>query len=215
MSKVCKMLVASIDSEAVEEVIYKHATHVHVGQMSVEESVWPIADPALFLSDDVEPTIFSLKVLEQKFVEIQYNSFGKNRSLSKNISQALNTQVVVNIYQSVTEACYWAFYDNGEEKRVIEFGDGQLLQNDGAKLPFENQPLGYNIGEEISRKEFYVFDMDDMERYNHHVGIEALVYHEFGEGWKMIRCVPLEKIKGVGIKWLDSLKFWKRGKINR
>ena len=54
---------------------------------------------------------------------------------------------------------------------------------------FENQPFGHDAGREIGEEAFYVFDIDDMERYNNNVGIETSIYQEPGKGWKIIKCL--------------------------
>jgi hypothetical protein len=213
MSTICKILVANTDKKKIETIVYKHMIEVHGNDIQVEEADWPIGDYELFLSDEIEPTIYCLKVLDHSFTELQFNSFGSNQALSEKISKEMNTSVVVIIYQSTAEFCYWAYYQNGEQKRVIAYGDGNLLENDGKMLPFETEPLGHCIGEEGEEK-VYIFDTEDMETYTKAVGINAFVYHDFDKGWKIIKCHSsinsgISKLS-IDRKKKPWWKFWKK-----
>jgi hypothetical protein len=208
MSTVCKILVGNTDTKKIAQIVYKHMIEVHGDDIQIEESDWPILDSELFLPNAIEPTIYYLKVLNHSFTELQYNSFSSNQKLCEKISKALDTSVVVIMYQSTVDYCYWAYYQDGEQKRLIESAEGELLQNQGEMLPFESEPIGHNFSED-GEEEFYVFELDDMEEYTKMVGINALVYHDFDKGWKIIKYVNFGLSKpGIENKTKPWWNFW-------
>lgn len=189
MSTICKILVGSIDADRIEFLIRSHMADAFDCEIEKSEQEWPAAqDDDHFIGDFSDPTLFCIKVAAESFTEIHYNSFSPNEALCETLSRETKAPVVVNIYQSTAEACYWAYYLDGKALRIIESGDGETTRNEGALLVFETAPLGYNIGTEDDP--FIVFDSDDMEEYNRHVGIDARVYHQLDSGWTVLKRKP-------------------------
>ncbi len=189
MSTVCKILVGSIDADQIEYLIQSHMADALECEIEKSEQEWPAAqDDDVFIGDFSDPTLFCIRAAAQGFTEIHYNSFSPNETLCETLSREMGATVVVNIYQSTAEACYWAYYLDGKALRILETGDGETIRNEGVLLPFEKEPLGHDIGTEDDP--FIVFDSDDMEEYNRHVGIDALVYHQLDNGWTVLKRKP-------------------------
>jgi len=175
-----------------------------------ESSEWPLAiEYSEFNPDESMPSLLSIKQVTEDVTEIHYNSFSKVVDLVSYLSKNLKTKAVVNIYQSTAEACYWAYYLDGEQLREIETGDGEILDDNGIKLDFENDQLGHNISD-TGEEPFYIFDTEDMEHYNNSVGINAEIYQKYDSNWKNFKMKFIldelnKKIAATSKAWW---KFW-------
>jgi hypothetical protein len=68
------------------------------------------------------------------------------------------------MYQSTVEFHYWTYYQNGEQKWLYRICTRKAIV-----------------------EKIYAFDIDNMEKYTEAMGINALVYHDFDKGWKIIK----------------------------
>ncbi|MFT7561783.1 MAG: hypothetical protein ACI93R_003714 [Flavobacteriales bacterium] len=181
MSTVCKICINSKE-EDVSSMTLAHIDGIH-DQIVHEVSEWPLAtENENFKIDENSPTILSIKQVSEDTTEIYYNCFSKAKELTSYLTKSLNTKAVVNMYQSTSEAGYWAYFINGELLREIDSGDGEILEDNGIKLEFEGDELGHDIGEEDGQ--LYVFDSDDMDEYNDLVGINVEVYQQYESNWQ-------------------------------
>ena len=186
MSTVCKILVASGDTEKIESILLTHMIEVHGEDILLEDTDWPSAtDNKAFIADTVEATIFSLKEIVNDITEIYYNSFSYNDRLASVLSSELKTKVVVLMYQSTAEACYWSYFENGLKRKAIETGDGAIIKQEGDFLSFEAEPLGHPLGEADDTD--FIFDGDDLDAYTKKIGIDVETYQDYGKGWRTIR----------------------------
>lgn len=179
MSTICQIgITAPIDvvALALEEILRTRGIGFHRA-----ESEWPLASkPDTFLASDCFPSIFSVQPATPVVTEIAFNSFSRLSELVAPLSATANSRAVVNIYQSVSAASYWAFYDHGREMRTIEASEGAVQAHTGNRLPFEALEPG-----RAAREGDHVmfFDSDELDWYNSEVGVPLQVYRESATGW--------------------------------
>ena len=208
MSTICKIAIESSE----EEVLLSLTQFLENDDDDYEKiiSEWALVNQTNdFEVGEYMPTIFSVKQVTDKITEIHYNSFSKVVDLVSYLTKKLTTKAVVNIYQSTAEACYWAYYLSGEQLREIESGDGEIGDNNGIKLDFENDILGHNISD-VGEEPFYIFGSGDMEKYNEEVDIRIGIYLEGGSNWvnyKRIQIIGDSKsnVTSINKPWW---KFW-------
>ncbi|MEM7352766.1 MAG: hypothetical protein AAF657_18370 [Acidobacteriota bacterium] len=146
-------------------------------------SEWPLAtERGGFEIEDSFPSVLSLKQVTPEVSEIYINSFSKTEGLASDLSARLATGVVVNHYQSVATASYWAYHAGGEVLRQIEAGDGDVYAEIGTRLDFEGEVLGRDVAEEGEQRVF-LFDYEAMDEYNSKVGVPVEVYQQSDSGW--------------------------------
>jgi hypothetical protein len=146
---------------------------------------WPLAsDHARFRPDAEFPSVFSVKQVTNAVSEVHFNSLSAVQELVSFLSRTLATSVVVNEYQSVSTASYWALYSGGVLRRAIEAADAVVLSQHGDPLPFEGPEPGHDIGEDGGT--FVVFDDEDQSRYNHEVQVPVEVYQQYNANWRNI-----------------------------
>lgn len=181
MSTICKLCLKASESDAVSAI----STFLDASDRPhrVETSEWPLADEhRRFDAGDGFPSVLSVKAVGQGFVEIHYNSFSTMAQLGSELSSNLDTPVVVNLFQSTATASYWGYHRDGQLLREIDAGDGQVFDQKGVPLDFENEPPGHDISDQDSEP-CMIFDDDDLNEYNAAVGISLEVYQEYDEGW--------------------------------
>lgn len=182
MSTICKICVKGTEAKTLESI--QEYLSSNDREYIEKESKWPLAiEGSSFQVDSNFPSILSVKAITADVTEVHINSFAKLHDLISFISSVLKTTIVVNHYQSVATASYWAFYKQGNCLREIEAGDGEISAQLGQLLEFESEPLGHNIADE-NEEAFFNFDDEDQNQYNIKVGIEVEVYQEYNEGWK-------------------------------
>lgn len=184
MSTICKLALTAPSAQvtaAVEEFLRQRAF-----QFDMTETEWPAASnrEAFNMGDDF-PSVLSVKQVTPDVTEIHFNSFGTVEDLASNLSATMRTNVVVNIYQSVSTASYWAFHANGQLVRSVEAGDGEVSSHAGEPLPFENEEPGRADGDQGDR--FFLFDHQEQDWYNREVGVPVEVYEEYEPGWVNFR----------------------------
>lgn len=181
MSTVCKIaLSAPADSvyEAVEQFL-----RVRGSDFDITETEWPLAsEHDNFNIGRDFPSILSVKQVTPGVTEIHFNSFGKVEDLASHLSTRADANVVVNIYQSVSTASYWAFHSRGRLLRAVEAGDGEVHAHAGQSLPFEYDEPGRPIGDE--GETFMIFDCSEQDWYNREVGVPVEVYQQYESSWK-------------------------------
>jgi len=145
------------------------------------ETEWPESMKGeAFIIERKFPSILSVKQVTTDVTEIYYNSFARLEDFASHLSSVLGTNVVVNIYQSVSTASYWALYSKGRMVRSIEAGEGTVDEHSGDMLPFEGSQPGRvceNDGDSFVR-----FDFHEQDWYNQEVGVPVKVYQNFGPG---------------------------------
>jgi hypothetical protein len=135
------------------------------------------------MANEEFPSVFSVKSISERVVEVHFNSFSNVQDLASFLSKQLHVPLVINIYQSVATASYWALYLKGECVREIEAGDGVITNQSGILLDFEIEPLGHDISVE-GDEPFYIFDDEDQTHYNEKANIPVEVYQDYDSGWK-------------------------------
>jgi hypothetical protein len=127
------------------------------------------------------PSILSVKQVTAEVTEIYFNSFAKLEDFASRLSSELATNVVVNIYQSVSTASYWALHSMGRMVRSIEAGERTVETHSGSPLAFEGAEPGRAFEDEGEK--FVRFDFHEQDWYNQEVGVVVKVYQDFGPGW--------------------------------
>jgi hypothetical protein len=162
----------------------------------------------VFVNESVEPSHLFIGSMPNGITEVHFNSFGFCDKLASMINRKVGGRVFVVIYQSTAEAGYLSFYEKGEKRRSIEFGDGEITDQEGTLLDFESEPLGHDIGE--PGEPFFVFDSDDLERYLDRLDTDIPLYGPEPPEWQLVftenkpsslLSLPKEKMK----PWW---KFW-------
>ncbi|PWQ97515.1 hypothetical protein [Leucothrix arctica] len=203
MSTVCKICVKAKEDDIVtflEETLFDmdHEFTINVTGQALTQ-----IERDSFLVGVEHPSIFSCTQATYKTTEIHFNSFNKMKKLSAILSEKINGIVIVNIYQSTASAGSWLCHDKGELLREIEFGDGEISIDSGVKFDFEADKIGTDISE-AGEEECYVFGADDMDLYNHKLGLGVEVYQNSPAEWTnfkiddvdtapLIACLPSEK----------------------
>lgn len=146
------------------------------------ETEWPTAsERERFNMGEDFPAILSAKQVTPEVTQVHFNSFGKVEDLASFLSVATRANVVVNVYQSVSSASYWAFHAGGRLVRAIEAGDAEVYAESGERLPFEHAAPGRPLGDE--GEEFMSFDHQEQDWYNREVGVPVEVYQQYDSGW--------------------------------
>jgi hypothetical protein len=117
-------------------------------------------------STDESPRKFAVGSGQGSWVTVHYNSFHDCRDLLAELSRKLNCLVVLVMAQSVSDGYHISVYRAREHLRTLEFADGEWIKQWGKPLPFEQDPLGHNIGS--ASEPFYVFDDADLLDYCSH-----------------------------------------------
>lgn len=145
------------------------------------ETEWPeVGKREAFIIGQTFPSIFSVKQVTPVVTEIYFNSFAKLEDLASLLSAKLDTNVVVNVYQSVSTASYWALHSHGDRVRAIEAGDSEVHSHTGQRLPFEGPEPGRPSEDDA---DFFVFDSGEQDWYNREVGVPVEVYEDYDAGW--------------------------------
>ncbi len=182
VSTVCKLCVSAASAEIVRAIESMYGDKRIAVQKEATE--WPVTgDRGVFVNSYADPTILSVKKDSIDATEIYFNSFSRLEELAAWLSRDLSCRLVVNQYQSVATASYWAYYLNGELLRVLEAGDGEVFEQAGVRLGFEHDPPGHDIAE-FGEEPCVVFDYEDIDAYNAAVGIPVEVYQELAPGWE-------------------------------
>jgi len=119
-----------------------------------------------YLSDiNAKPNYIIIGQLQNNWITIRHNSFNKLTDWNKFLSKHLECKVIVTIAQSVSDAYYFAQYENGILNREIEvcYSEDFKEINFGEKYNFENDRPGKS--EEIDGKTEYIFDFESIEYY--------------------------------------------------
>ena len=164
MSTICKIIVASEKPDEIARVCCEFLSQRDGVEVNVERlsALYPRFDD-VFVNESVEPSHLFIGSLPNGITEIHFNSFGYCDTLASWITREVSGRVFVVIYQSTAEAGYLGLYEKGEKRRSIEFGDGEITEQEGTLLDFESEPLGHDIGK--PGEPFFVFDSDDLDRY--------------------------------------------------
>jgi len=160
-------------------------------EYEISTSEWPITTRESFDLYAAEPSIYSIKEVIPGVTEIFINCFGLVKDLATAISKNLTTSLVVLHYQSVSDACYWAYYVNGDCLRELMQGDGELQIQNGKPLPFENEQPGNYIAED-NEESYYFFGDTSMDEYNKEVGIPVETYQQSDANWVNIEISNVE-----------------------
>lgn len=206
MSTICKIAVTA-DCEqvtaALEEFLRNRAQ-----AFDVSETEWPAAcEREAFNSGDEFPSILSVKQVTPAVTEVHFNSFCNVEELASFLSNALGARAVVNIYQSVSTASYWAFHSGGRRIRSVEAGDGEVRGQSGDRLPFEHDQPGRPHGDD--GEQYMVFDYEEQDWYNREVGVPVEVYQEYDESWKNFQlAVQVNETGSQGGPEKPWWKFW-------
>lgn len=180
MSTVCKIVVpAAADDVADVSRNFLRRKGIEFSESTAE---WPAAvTHENFQLDDSFPRTLSINQVTPAISELHFSSFARMEEFASHLSETLRVDVVVNVYQSVSTASYWALHASGQLVRAVEVGDGEVQAQTGAPLPFEGEPLGHDIG--ADDEPFYIFDDEDQDRYNEAVGIPVRVYQDYPPSW--------------------------------
>lgn len=179
MSTICKV---ALTAEAVRVVpALEQFLRERALPFEVTETEWPAASiHENFQNGEDFPSIFSARQVTPEVTEIHFNSFSKVEDLASHLSAVTGAKGVVNIYQSVSTASYWAFHDDGRLVRAIEADDAIVSSQSGERLVFEHEEPGRPYDDEG----YMVFDCDEQDWYNREVGVPVEVYQEYESSWK-------------------------------
>lgn len=136
----------------------------------VTESIEGIYGENFIPSTEVVPTVFAVGSGQVSWGTVRYNSFHDCRELLAELSRKLNCLVVLVIAQTVSDGYHLGVYRAGEHLRTLEFADGEWVKQWGEPLPFEQHPLGHNLGSDS--EPFYVFDDGDVSDYCSHLDLD-------------------------------------------
>ena len=207
MSTVCKICLKAKEDDVVtflEETLF-HLDYEFT--INVTGQALTQIERDSFLVGFERPTIFSCTQATNKTTEIHFNSFNKMKKLSAILSEKINGIVVVNIYQSTASAGAWLCHDKGELLREVEFGDGEISIDAGVKFDFEEDKIGTDISEDADG-EYFVFGSDDMDRYNHKLGLGVEVYQNTPAEWTNFKIDDADKVPLIA-ESLSENKWWK------
>lgn len=181
MSTICKIALTA-PAEQTTEVLEDFLRDRDL-RFDATNTEWPAAcDRDNFNIAEEVPSILSIKQVTPEVTEIHFNSFGKVEDLASFLSSKTAARVVVNSYQSVSTASYWAFHADGKLVRSIEAGDAEVYAQSGERLPFEHEEPGRPAGDD--GEQFMVFDYPEQDRYNQQVGVPVEVYQQYASSWK-------------------------------
>lgn len=142
------------------------------------------------------PTYLALTQSDKGWITVIHNSFNFLENWGIEISKEFSCKVIFTMAQSVSDAYYFALYENGFKKREIAsyLGNESENINFGDFFEFENGKLGkrYNFGEHDS----YIFNNEAIEEYCQNLGLKF----DNNNNWTV-----LEKVK---IKEKPWWKFW-------
>lgn len=207
MGSICKIAVLS-NERLVCSAINKHFDSTG-DQVIHEITEWPLAtEREHFIPEDTPPTILSVKQMTENIVEIAYNSFDiEVKDLSIFLSRTLHTKAVVNVYQSISDACGWTLYNNGELLRAIVSAQFELSKNIGSRLDFEGEQPGKNMAED-GEDPWYGFGSEDMDSYNAAVGIPVKVYQNSEPNWQNFRIDYRKPSQPTKSAWHSNTNPW-------
>ncbi len=204
MSTICKIALRA-KADAVVPVIEAFLRERSLS-FTRTDTEWPAAgDRDAFIIGYDFPSLLSVKQVTTAVAEIHFNSFAKLNDLASLLSKTFGTNVVVNIYQSVSTASYWALHSMGKRIRSIEAGDREVNSHTGDRLPFEGPEPGRVYEDEGDK--FVWFDSDEQDWYNREVGVPVDVYQDYDAGW--INFTIADDLKPTQ-KEIDLRKPWWR-----
>ncbi len=207
MSTICKIIVANGNIDGVI-----HACRDYLGKDSSTEvlsestsHLYPRFDK-LFINEIDHPTHLFIGAVSEDVVEVHFNSFGYCSDLASMLSERLQCSVFVVIYQSTAEAGYFSLHKGGRKRRSIEFGEGELSEQEGELLDFESEPLGHDIGD--GDEEYFVFDSDDIDDYLENLNAGTSIYGAEPAEWTLV--YVLHKSPGrASIRAEKGKPWWK------
>ena len=201
MSTICKLVVRT----RCEDLAAVTRDFLNRNELAFTESAteWPAAaEHENFQNGDAFPRFLSMKQVTTEVAELHFSSFAKLEELGSYLSKALRTSVIVNVYQSVSTASYWALHTDGRLLRALEAGDGEVIDEIGDRLPFESTPLGHDVSR--TNEPCFSFDYRDQDRYNAEAGIPISVYQDYSPVWLNLNLVTPELQRPARPWW----KFW-------
>jgi len=175
---ICKYAVVAEESDVVECVaLFLRANEKEFIQ-TLDQGP-PFASPSV---DGRFPSIWTASEVKDGIVEVHVNNWERRSAFASFASFELQARLVVNNFQSTADACYWAFYLDGECRREIETTQDPLFDASGNKLSFEREHIGTDIAED-GEDPFFIFSYEDMNFYNAGVGVDIEVHGSLSSGW--------------------------------
>ncbi len=145
MSTICKLCIPATAGDVLPCVREELAGSGTPYQES--ETEWPAFGRSGFLLSDEFPTVLFIRQVTQRTTEIYFNSFCEMEAFADRLSDQLETLAVVILYQSVSTASYWALHRDGGKLRSVAAGDGEIYEEYGDRLDFENDPPGRDVSD--------------------------------------------------------------------
>jgi hypothetical protein len=139
-----------------------------------------------FFSNET-PSIFAICMLHENWVTILHDSYEQQVDLANRLTLALNGTVLNVMAQSTVDTYYLSVHQNGKLVRKIYSGEDVLgIDQEGEPFPFEEVPIGTNIGTEI--EPFYCFDYHDMQKFCLHFHVDIMKDpSNMDEQWAVIK----------------------------
>ena len=122
-----------------------------------------------YLNDDnALPNYLVIGKTQNDWTTIRYNSFNRLTEWGQKISAELNCKVIVTLAQSISDAYYFALYDQGRKIREVEvcYSEEFEVVDFGDHFDFENEQPGKR--QEFDGEVSYIFDFSSIEDYCKH-----------------------------------------------
>lgn len=119
-----------------------------------------------FLTNERQSTWFAIFELDKNWLWIYTNTFSTMENTMEYLSREWNTKVITVLAQSGSDVYHIGVFENGENKRCIQYvGDQwEFTINEWVPFSFESSPLGTNEAED-DEDPFYIFGREETEEY--------------------------------------------------
>ena len=161
------------------------------------------------LNQDLAPNYLAVGKTQNDWVTITYNSFSKLEDWGIELSKHFSGKMIVTLAQSVSDAYYFALYDNGKKLREIDvcYSDDSDMVNIGEKLPFEGPEPGEKV--EFDGEESYLFGFESIDEYCKHFNL--IIQTDYDSiTWTVLKGKHVRKEVSEYIqKYLVKKPWWK------
>lgn len=161
------------------------------------------------LNHDLAPNYLAVGKTQNDWVTIVYNSFDKLEDWGVELSRHFSCKMIVTLAQSVSDAYYFALYENRKKIREIDvcYSEDYDMVNFGEKFPFENPEPGEKVN--YTGEESYLFGFDSIDEYCKHFNLTIQTDYDPVQ-WTVLKGKHVRKEVSEYIqKYLVKKPWWK------
>jgi hypothetical protein len=150
----------------------------------------------ILLDDNAEPTYFVFAQTQVEWVMVRHNALKNLEEWGKELSNDLQTEVVIASAQGNAGFYHFSLYRRGEMVREIEYCYGADYEpiNIGDRFEFEDEQPGKKV--EYNGEVDFIFDFDSIEEYSKQFGLEVQPDYDNIQEWEILKSITKQKTLG-------------------